>query len=155
MLLSVHTCHHTVNRIWLLLTFCNLQILAERASLFDYELIVGDNGKRLLAFGKFAGRAGLIDFLRGLGQRMHYSLSSVWYYMIYRCFYVVISVPFFTELYCSWLVKRLVLLREHMFFFFWCCLGNICSHLHHVCYSFVSQGRLSEFQSTIIYQREE
>ncbi|KAI8553246.1 hypothetical protein RHMOL_Rhmol05G0000900 [Rhododendron molle] len=45
------------------------KILAERASLFDYELIVGDNGKRLLAFGKFAGRAGLIDFLRGLGQR--------------------------------------------------------------------------------------
>lgn len=42
--------------------------------MFDYELIVGDNGKRLLAFGKFAGRAGLIDFLRGLGQRMHYSL---------------------------------------------------------------------------------
>ncbi|XP_057506464.1 alpha-aminoadipic semialdehyde synthase-like isoform X1 [Actinidia eriantha] len=45
------------------------KILAERASLFDYELIVGDNGKRQLAFGKFAGRAGLIDFLRGLGQR--------------------------------------------------------------------------------------
>lgn len=38
-------------------------------SLFDYELIVGDDGKRLLAFGKFAGRAGLIDFLHGLGQR--------------------------------------------------------------------------------------
>ncbi|RZB72029.1 Alpha-aminoadipic semialdehyde synthase [Glycine soja] len=45
------------------------KILAERASLYDYELIVGDNGKRLLAFGKFAGRAGMIDFLRGLGQR--------------------------------------------------------------------------------------
>lgn len=45
------------------------RILAERVSLFDYELIVGDNGKRLLAFGTFAGRAGFIDFLRGLGQR--------------------------------------------------------------------------------------
>ncbi|KAJ3695752.1 hypothetical protein LUZ60_001129 [Juncus effusus] len=45
------------------------KILEERASLYDYELIVGDNGKRLLAFGKFAGRAGLIDFLHGLGQR--------------------------------------------------------------------------------------
>ncbi|CAJ1940610.1 unnamed protein product [Sphenostylis stenocarpa] len=45
------------------------KILAERASLFDYELIVGDNGKRLLAFGKFAGRVGMVDFLRGLGQR--------------------------------------------------------------------------------------
>nr|XP_043627742.1 alpha-aminoadipic semialdehyde synthase [Erigeron canadensis]XP_043627743.1 alpha-aminoadipic semialdehyde synthase [Erigeron canadensis] len=45
------------------------KILVERASLFDYELIVGDEGKRLLAFGKFAGRAGLIDFLSGLGRR--------------------------------------------------------------------------------------
>ncbi|KAG1334410.1 putative Alpha-aminoadipic semialdehyde synthase [Cocos nucifera] len=45
------------------------KILAEKVSLYDYELIVGDNGKRLIAFGKFAGRAGLIDFLHGLGQR--------------------------------------------------------------------------------------
>ncbi|KAH6818412.1 lysine-ketoglutarate reductase/saccharopine dehydrogenase bifunctional enzyme [Perilla frutescens var. frutescens] len=45
------------------------KILVERATLFDYELITGDNGKRLLAFGKFAGRAGIIDFLCGLGQR--------------------------------------------------------------------------------------
>uniref|UniRef100_A0A7N0UWS0 Saccharopine dehydrogenase (NADP(+), L-lysine-forming) n=1 Tax=Kalanchoe fedtschenkoi TaxID=63787 RepID=A0A7N0UWS0_KALFE len=45
------------------------KILAQRATLYDYELIVGDLGKRLLAFGKFAGRAGMIDFLRGLGQR--------------------------------------------------------------------------------------
>ncbi|CAL5199116.1 unnamed protein product [Lathyrus oleraceus] len=45
------------------------KILAERASVYDYELIVGENGKRLLAFGNFAGRAGMVDFLRGLGQR--------------------------------------------------------------------------------------
>ncbi|XP_022888117.1 alpha-aminoadipic semialdehyde synthase [Olea europaea var. sylvestris] len=45
------------------------KILAERAALFDYELIVGDHGRRLLAFGKFAGRAGMVDFLHGLGQR--------------------------------------------------------------------------------------
>ncbi|KAM5547089.1 alpha-aminoadipic semialdehyde synthase [Rosa sericea] len=45
------------------------KILAERVSLYDYELIVGDHGRRLLAFGKFAGRAGFIDFLHGLGQR--------------------------------------------------------------------------------------
>ncbi|KAK6236637.1 Saccharopine dehydrogenase [Theobroma cacao] len=45
------------------------KILAERASLYDYELIVGGHGKRLLAFGKYAGRAGIIDFLCGLGQR--------------------------------------------------------------------------------------
>ncbi|KAL0558596.1 hypothetical protein IC582_003173 [Cucumis melo] len=45
------------------------KILSEKASLYDYELIVGDHGKRLLAFGKFAGRAGFIDILHGLGQR--------------------------------------------------------------------------------------
>ncbi|KAJ6382056.1 hypothetical protein OIU77_030665 [Salix suchowensis] len=45
------------------------KVLAQRVSLYDYELIVGDHGKRLLAFGKFAGRAGFIDFLGGLGQR--------------------------------------------------------------------------------------
>ncbi|XP_037452533.1 alpha-aminoadipic semialdehyde synthase-like isoform X1 [Triticum dicoccoides] len=45
------------------------KIMEERVSLFDYELIVDDDGKRMLAFGKFAGRAGLIDFLHGLGQR--------------------------------------------------------------------------------------
>ncbi|XP_057538815.1 alpha-aminoadipic semialdehyde synthase isoform X2 [Amaranthus tricolor] len=45
------------------------KILAERATLYDYELIVGDNGKRLLAFGNFAGRAGMVDFMHGLGQR--------------------------------------------------------------------------------------
>ncbi|PKU73836.1 Alpha-aminoadipic semialdehyde synthase [Dendrobium catenatum] len=45
------------------------KIFSQRATLYDYELIVGDNGKRLLAFGKFAGRAGLIDFLHGLGKR--------------------------------------------------------------------------------------
>lgn len=37
--------------------------------MYDYELIVGNHGKRLLAFGNYAGRAGLIDFLSGLGQR--------------------------------------------------------------------------------------
>lgn len=45
------------------------KILAERASLYDYELMVGDHGKRMLAFGKFAGRAGMIELLSGLGQR--------------------------------------------------------------------------------------
>ncbi|MCL7023391.1 hypothetical protein MKW94_007171 [Papaver nudicaule] len=45
------------------------KILAEKASLFDYELLVGDNGKRLLGFGGFAGRAGVIDMLHGLGIR--------------------------------------------------------------------------------------
>ena len=45
-----------------------MQILSERVTLYDYELIVGDHGRRLLAFGKYAGRAGLVDFLHGLGK---------------------------------------------------------------------------------------
>ncbi|KAF2304234.1 hypothetical protein GH714_028771 [Hevea brasiliensis] len=45
------------------------KILAERVSLYDYELIPGDHEKRLLAFGKYAGIAGLVDLLHGLGQR--------------------------------------------------------------------------------------
>lgn len=46
------------------------KILAQRVSLFDYELVKGNQGKkRLIAFGKFAGRAAIIDLLKGLGQR--------------------------------------------------------------------------------------
>uniref|UniRef100_A0A1J3EEQ2 Alpha-aminoadipic semialdehyde synthase n=1 Tax=Noccaea caerulescens TaxID=107243 RepID=A0A1J3EEQ2_NOCCA len=45
------------------------KIMSERVTLCDYELIVGDQGRRLLAFGKYAGRAGLVDLLHGLGQR--------------------------------------------------------------------------------------
>ncbi|CAL1408934.1 unnamed protein product [Linum trigynum] len=46
------------------------KVLAERVTLYDYELIVKpETGKRKLAFGNYAGRAGLVDFLHGLGQR--------------------------------------------------------------------------------------
>ncbi|KAL1219562.1 Alpha-aminoadipic semialdehyde synthase [Cardamine amara subsp. amara] len=45
------------------------KILSDRVTLCDYELIIGDHGRRLLSFGKYAGRAGLVDFLHGLGQR--------------------------------------------------------------------------------------
>jgi hypothetical protein len=48
-------------------------------SLFDYELIVDGDGKRLIAFGKFAGRAGLIDFLHGLGRRKNTFISRFMY----------------------------------------------------------------------------
>lgn len=53
------------------------KILAEKVTLYDYERIVGEDGKRLLAFGKFAGRAGFIDFLHGLGKRyLHLGYST-------------------------------------------------------------------------------
>ncbi|KAF9680334.1 hypothetical protein SADUNF_Sadunf06G0110300 [Salix dunnii] len=59
------------------------KVLVQRVSLYDYELIVGDHGKRLLAFGKFAGRAGFIDFLGGLGQRMlHLWNPFYWSYTV-------------------------------------------------------------------------
>ena len=35
--------------------------------LIDYEKISDQNGSRLVAFGRFAGIAGAIDFLAGLG----------------------------------------------------------------------------------------
>jgi hypothetical protein len=44
-----------------------------QARLFDYECITaeGKNGKpRLVAFGKFAGMAGMIDGLQGLGLKL-------------------------------------------------------------------------------------
>jgi undecaprenyl diphosphate synthase len=48
-------------------------ILENNIRLFDYETITVDgsrNKPRLVAFGGFAGRAGMISALRGLGERM-------------------------------------------------------------------------------------
>jgi alpha-aminoadipic semialdehyde synthase len=45
------------------------QVLEKRISLYDYELILGEHGERLVAFGQYAGLAGMIDLLRGLGER--------------------------------------------------------------------------------------
>ncbi len=43
-------------------------ILKQNIRLLDYEKITDDNNNRLIAFGKFAGQAGAIDFLKGLGE---------------------------------------------------------------------------------------
>jgi alpha-aminoadipic semialdehyde synthase len=48
-------------------------ILAKNIRLFDYETITEGSkpgGPRLVAFGKYAGIAGMIDTLQGLGQRL-------------------------------------------------------------------------------------
>lgn len=48
-------------------------VLETKARLFDYECITKDgrdNAVRLVAFGKFAGIAGMIDGLQGFGQRL-------------------------------------------------------------------------------------
>jgi len=39
-------------------------------SLIDYEKITDDAGRRLVFFGRFAGIAGVVDMLSGLGQRL-------------------------------------------------------------------------------------
>lgn len=38
--------------------------------LVDYELLTDESGKRLVAFGKFAGFAGMINSLHGLGLQL-------------------------------------------------------------------------------------
>ncbi|KAG1500868.1 hypothetical protein G6F46_003999 [Rhizopus delemar] len=44
-------------------------ILDKKIRLMDYELMTDEKGKRLVAFGKFAGNAGMIDILHGMGHR--------------------------------------------------------------------------------------
>ena len=43
-------------------------ILKQNIRLIDYEKICDGDGNRLIAFGKYAGMAGAIDFLKGLGE---------------------------------------------------------------------------------------
>lgn len=42
-------------------------ILSNNIRLLDYERIVDEKNNRLIAFGKYAGIAGAIDFLKGFG----------------------------------------------------------------------------------------
>lgn len=45
------------------------EVLQKNITLLDYELIASEDGRKMVAFGRFAGRAGMLDFLRGLGER--------------------------------------------------------------------------------------
>ncbi|KAK0398486.1 hypothetical protein QR680_002615 [Steinernema hermaphroditum] len=45
-------------------------ILQRKIRLIDYEKMVNESGKRLVMFGKWAGYAGFIDILHGLGLRL-------------------------------------------------------------------------------------
>ncbi len=40
-----------------------------KCTLIDYECITDDNGRRLVFFGKYAGLAGMIDTIHGMGKR--------------------------------------------------------------------------------------
>ena len=46
------------------------KILDNNVTLLDYEKIEDDKNTRLVFFGKFAGNAGMVDTLYGLGQRL-------------------------------------------------------------------------------------
>ena len=46
------------------------RIIERRNTLFDYELVKDDNGKRLIFFGDYAGYAGMIDSIWALGERL-------------------------------------------------------------------------------------
>ncbi|KAI8640529.1 Saccharopine dehydrogenase-domain-containing protein [Parasitella parasitica] len=45
------------------------RILDKKIRLVDYELMKDETGKRLVAFGQFAGNAGMIDIFHGMGHR--------------------------------------------------------------------------------------
>lgn len=45
-------------------------MLEKRCTLFDHELVTNEEGKRLIAFGRYAGLAGAIDSLWILGKRL-------------------------------------------------------------------------------------
>lgn len=45
-------------------------ILEKKIRLIDYEKIVNEAGQRQVAFGKYAGVAGMINILHGLGLRL-------------------------------------------------------------------------------------
>lgn len=45
-------------------------ILEKKIRLIDYEKMVDENGRRMVAFGKYAGVAGMINILHGLGLRL-------------------------------------------------------------------------------------
>lgn len=48
------------------------RLMAQGASLIDYERIVDDEGRRLVSFSRFAGMAGIVNTLWVYGRRMAY-----------------------------------------------------------------------------------
>lgn len=45
-------------------------ILEKNIRLIDYERIIDESGQRMVAFGKYAGVAGMVNILHGLGLRL-------------------------------------------------------------------------------------
>lgn len=53
-------------------------IIDKNVTLLDYEKIADEENRRLVFFGEYAGNAGMIDTLHGLGKRLkeHYGLDT-------------------------------------------------------------------------------
>lgn len=45
-------------------------ILEKNIRLIDYEKIIDESGQRMVAFGRYAGVAGMINILHGIGLRL-------------------------------------------------------------------------------------
>lgn len=45
-------------------------ILEKNIRLLDYEKLIDESGQRVVAFGKYAGVAGMVNILHGLGLRL-------------------------------------------------------------------------------------
>lgn len=75
------------------------EYVAKGASLVDYELLTDETGKRLVAFGKFAGYAGFIDCLHGLGLQLLKQKNYRTPFLVIYCFQylLILLIPLFAE----------------------------------------------------------
>lgn len=46
------------------------KFIDSKCTLVDYELLTDESGRRLVAFGKYAGYAGMINALHGMGVQL-------------------------------------------------------------------------------------
>lgn len=61
--------------------------LQQNIRLIDYEKLVDDSGQRVVAFGKYAGVAGMVNILHGLGLRLlalgHHTPFMVFFFIYF------------------------------------------------------------------------
>lgn len=73
-------------------------IIEKNIRLIDYERIIDESGQRMVAFGKYAGVAGMVNILHGLGLRLlalgHHTPFMVKILFEFFC-YILMLVSFF------------------------------------------------------------
>jgi len=47
-----------------------IELILQNIRLIDYEKLMDERGQRVVAFGKYAGLAGMVNILHGLGLRL-------------------------------------------------------------------------------------